>query len=506
MKKLLPRLLAACLLAIVLMLPTRAQAAGVSLTGGTGGLRPGSTVTLTLSVSGSNLVAINGAFSGTQGMSLSSVTSARSGWQIGINGNNFTAYDTTMTNPVGSSAAIFTATFKINSNAASGSTVSTGVAGVTASDGENTLTLGSATWSATIAAPLSTNNNLSALSCSNAPLSPAFSAGTVYYSVTVPYSVTALNLNYTRADSTASVTVSGNSLVVGSNTVTITVTAQNGAKKSYYITATRQQDPDYQPSTNALLQSLTPSGGTLSPAFDPEVTDYVLYVPYETEEFSLSGVAQDGKARSVTNDSGALEEGDNELTVTCTAEDAVTVQTYTVHVYRMPLYEGELPQIISPAEVAIEIDPEIVPEEEPTLWEQALALAQTGVMIPYLSDYTGELPLWGLAAAALLVVILLFYLLGTLVGKAAGRRKTLRRLAAEAEAPSPEDDAPDGGGTPPAPEPPEPPTEPAKDAEPEPPSAPAEEPDAPAEAETTEADDLVRTMSLNDLINDIKNM
>ena len=491
MKKALSRLLAVCLITMFFLLPTQAYAVGVSLTGSTGGIRAGSTVTLTLSVSGSNLVAINGSFSGTQGMSLSSVTSARSGWQVAINGNNFTAYDSTMTNPVNGSAAVFTATFRVNSNAASGSTVSTGVTGVTASDETNTLSLGSSSWSASIAAPLSTNNNLASLSCSNAPLSPAFSAGTVYYSVTVPYAVTSLTLNYTKADSNASVTVSGNSLVVGSNTVTVTVTAQNGAKKSYYITATRQQDPNYQPSTNALLQSLTPGAGTLSPAFDPDVTDYVLYVPYETEEITLSGVAQDAKARSVSDASAALEEGDNELTVTCTAEDNTTVRTYTVHVYRMPLYEGELPEITVPAEIEDEPEPE--PEIEPTLWEKSLALAQTGVMIPFVSDYTGELPLWGLGAAALVVLALLFYLLGTLVGKAVGRRKTLRRLAADDTSPQIDEEVFN--------------SEPEPEIAPEVPVAPVsapEEEQPPAAAE--EPDDLVRTMSLDDLLSDIKDL
>lgn len=58
--------------------------------------------------------------------------------------------------------------------------------------------------------------------------------------------------------------VSGNELAVGVNTVTIKVTAANGATKSYTIDATRQQDPNYKPSTDASLAALTLEGATLS--------------------------------------------------------------------------------------------------------------------------------------------------------------------------------------------------------------------------------------------------
>ena len=172
------RYLAALSLACLLLLPVRSEAAGASLSGNTGGIRGGSTVTLTFSVSGSNLTAINGSFSGISGMSLSNVSSARSGWTVTLNGNVFTAYDTAMTNPVNGSASVFVATFKVPSSAASGSSISAGISGVTASDTNQTISLGSASWSATVAAPLSGNANLTALSCSNAPLSPAFSGGT----------------------------------------------------------------------------------------------------------------------------------------------------------------------------------------------------------------------------------------------------------------------------------------------------------------------------------------
>ncbi|MDA6840256.1 cadherin-like beta sandwich domain-containing protein, partial [Escherichia coli] len=85
--------------------------------------------------------------------------------------------------------------------------------------------------------------------------------------------------------------------------------------------------------TDAALSALTASYGEISPAFTSDVTDYVLYVPHETEHITLSGTARDGKAVQVTGADAALDEGENVLTVTCTAEDGVTVMTYTVHVW-----------------------------------------------------------------------------------------------------------------------------------------------------------------------------
>ena len=552
------RYLAAFSLACLLLLPVRSEAAGASLSGNTGGIRGGSTVTLTFSVSGSNLTAINGSFSGISGMSLSNVSSARSGWTVTLNGNVFTAYDTAMTNPVNGSASVFVATFKVPSSAASGSSISAGISGVTASDTNQTISLGSASWSATVAAPLSGNANLTALSCSNAPLSPAFSGGTVNYSVTVPYEVSSLDLSYTRADSGASVSVSGNSLVVGSNTVTVTVTAENGAQKYYYITAVRQQDPNYKASTNAMLSALRISAGTISPAFSPTVYDYVAYVPYEVKDITLSGVAQDSKALSVKGVTSFLKPGDNVFAVRCTAEDQTTVGTYTVHVYRMPFYSGTLPVLSLGTDEPAPPDTPDTPAGEAALSAlllRAADLAVEGVTVPYVSDYTGDLPVWVFAAVALLLVVLLFYVIGTLVGKAVGRRRAAAPLQAEEppEADLPEPEAAEPETTEPEttepetaepetaepetvepetvepetvepeavepetvepetaepetvePETVEPETVEPETTEPEAKPEPAAEPEAVSEADK-EAEELVHTMTLDDLLKDIRNL
>ena len=494
--------IALLILTVVLLLPCRAEAAGSSLSGSTT-IRAGSSVTLTYSVSGSSIYGVNAIIS--YDSSLLELTEVRPviGWDHDTSGDGKTVafWDGSLSNPI-NSASIFTVTFKVKSGVSAGTKVTVNISGTVQVPNESNPgsykddSSGSASWSATIAAPLSSNANLGSLTCGSGTLSPAFSSSTTTYSVTVPYSVTALSLNYSTQDSGARASVSGNSLSVGSNTVTITVTAPNGNTKKYVIYATRQQDPNYQPSSNASLASLSVSTGTLSPAFSSDVMNYVVYVPYETEHIDLSGVAQDGKARSVAGSSADLEPGDNVLSVVCTAEDGTTKAEYTVHVYRMPAYEGVLPVIIGgepadysavdelltkipkdltaysdesvgalqaaldavvrdyPAERQDEVDamaaaieaalgaleekpepePEPEPEPDPTIWDKVLAVGTESVSIPYVEQFIGPLPAWIPAAVALGLLLLLFYLIGTLVGRAVGKRRTLRRLRKEQEA------------------------------------------------------------------------
>ena len=541
------RLLTICLAALLALslLPVRAEAAGASLSGASS-LRAGDTVTLTCYVSGSNIVAFQGTLSyDSSTLELRDVSNAVGGdWKLEMNGSLVLMYDNALSGI--SSSSMFTVTFRVKDGVSSGSTVSASVTGISVSDGNSDTGLGSASWSATIAAPLSGNADLASLTCGNATLSPSFSAGTTSYSCTVPYEVTWLDLHYSVADSGADAWISGNDLSVGDNTVSIGVEAANGNVKYYNIYVTRQQDPNYKPSTNAKLSSLSPSTGRLSPAFDPDVSEYVIYLPYEVESFSLTGTAQDSKALSVTDASAELKPGDNPVSVVCTAEDGTTKATYTVHVYRMPAFAGVMPQIIDPNTAdyrAVDAALEKVPtdltdyteesvtalkaamaavvrnlpkeeqakvdamakalekalaglEEKPapvvlTPWQKLLAAGDEAVEPPLIGRFTGPVPLKFLLLPVLVLLALLLYLLGMLVGRRAGRKKALRQLNAPDDN-GPDDGGPDGGGEPPAPDQP-----PAAAPVPEAPlaeEAPAEEPiaeepvteEAPAEAPAVE--------------------
>ena len=380
------------------LLPQRAEAAASSLSGDST-VQAGSTVTLTLSISGSNVMGIEATLEyDSNTLEFTNYDQKISGWTMDYNSNHFLLYG--VSNPINSSTGVLTVTFRVKSGLASGTALTAGFKNIVVSDGTKDETVSGTSWTGSVATPPSSNCDLSSLTCSNATLSPAFNKSTTNYTATVPYAVESLNLSYKAADGSARVSVSGNTLVVGSNTVTVTCTAATGAKKNYTITVTREQDPNYKPSTDALLKELTLDVGYLSPTFSGAVTEYVAYVPYETRSATLSGVAKDEKALKVTEATMQLsQEGDNVMTVTCTAEDGTTSKTYTVHVYRMPKYEGIIPTM----EI---VDPNTPPEPPTYSIPMTVTLPLVGEMATSTAAIIG---------AALLVVILL--LVGFLLGR-----------------------------------------------------------------------------------------
>lgn len=424
MRKRISSVLAGLLAALLLwgLAPVTAEAAGASFSG-SGSVRAGDSVTVTFTVSGSNIQGITAVLH--YDSSALTLTGTRqlvgSSWSVDMSGGNLLAYDQSLSNPITGSAAVLAVTFQVKSGVAAGTRVSATITDIVATDGNSDQSLNDASWAASVAAPPSGNANLAGLSCGDYALSPAFSAGTTEYSVTVPYDVSRLPLDYRAADGGADVSVSGNQLSVGVNTVVLTVTAANGASRRYTISVTRQPDPNVTLSSDASLSELTPSTGQLSPAFSPEITEYAVYVPYETAKISLSATAKDSKALGVTQPDASLKEGDNLLTVTCTAEDGAT-RDYTVHVVRMPAFAGTLPQIGQP-------EPEDPSPEEPQTQTGPFRALWTALCAPVDLPLNRWLPMYAILAAGLVILLVLLFFMGRAVGIAHRRRRLLARLA-----------------------------------------------------------------------------
>ncbi|WP_245882341.1 putative Ig domain-containing protein [Spirosoma oryzae] len=96
----------------------------------------------------------------------------------------------------------------------------------------------------------SSDNSMSNLVVSGGSLTPAFASGTLMYSASVEYATESIVLTPT-VDINATVKINGKSvtnqstvnvpLTIGSNTITIEVTAQDGTTKTYTLTVTRNQ-------------------------------------------------------------------------------------------------------------------------------------------------------------------------------------------------------------------------------------------------------------------------
>ena len=94
-----------------------------------------------------------------------------------------------------------------------------------------------------IQASLSGNNNLKSLEVVGYTLTPEFSKEITEYTLTVDSSIEQVQVNAYREDTTSSITpIDMVNLTEGINKVKVTLTAQNGNKKTYTITITKEEE------------------------------------------------------------------------------------------------------------------------------------------------------------------------------------------------------------------------------------------------------------------------
>lgn len=136
-----------------------------------------------------------------------------------------------------------------------------------------------------------------------------------------------------RANDTGTATVN---ISAGSYAINGTNYDASGSASVTIVAASEPDDsePDYTPSTpgksgNNALSTLTVSAGTLTPAFDPAVTEYTLSLPQGTEKLTLTATPSDSNATVQGDGELTLQEGENTLPLVVTAENGDT-KTYTV--------------------------------------------------------------------------------------------------------------------------------------------------------------------------------
>lgn len=209
-----------------------------------------------------------------------------------------TLQDPTSTISINGQAVVSGAPVTIN-NLVIGSTTATIV--VTANPAGN-----SRTYQVTIARPAPGNANLSALSAAPGSLTPAFNAGTLAYSANVLNPVTSVTVTATVQAAGTTMTINNqavatgtpfvvNGLVVGANSITIRVTAQQGNFLDYALTINRSA------AGNANLSGLTVSTGTLSPAFAPATLLYSVSVLHNVTSITVTASMQAGSSTMTIN-------------------------------------------------------------------------------------------------------------------------------------------------------------------------------------------------------------
>ena len=200
------------------------------------------------------------------------------------------------------------------------------------------------------AEPPSTDATLSGLTLSDVTL--AFTSATVEYTASVANDVDETTVTPTTNDDGASHAIKLDGvadadgvvpLAVGSNVITIEVTAEDGETvKTYEVTITRAE-PDSEPeaSTDATLSNLALSNVDFG-AFASSTTGYIASVANEVDQTTVTATANDDGATYEIKLGGVadadrvipLAVGSNVITIEVTAEDGNTVKTYTVTVTR----------------------------------------------------------------------------------------------------------------------------------------------------------------------------
>lgn len=108
--------------------------------------------------------------------------------------------------------------------------------------------------------------------------------------------------------------------------------SSSSSNNSSSSTTTTVQEPEVKKSSEKNLSSLSVSEGTLSPKFSAGTTTYKVDLTNEVKKLTISAKAKDSKARVSGTGEKELKIGENNFTVTVTAEDG-SKKTYTISVY-----------------------------------------------------------------------------------------------------------------------------------------------------------------------------
>ncbi|RYE11632.1 MAG: cadherin-like beta sandwich domain-containing protein, partial [Sphingobacteriales bacterium] len=203
----------------------------------------------------------------------------------------------------------------------------------------------------------SADASLASVGVSVGNLSPDFDPAVFSYTAAVSNTTTSITFS-PAANSNATIKINGTSLsgnpaagtvnlAVGSNTITMEVTAQDGSIKTYTFVVTRAASAD------ASLTALTLSTGTLSPAFASGITNYTATVGNAVTSITLIPTAANATVKvngtSVASGSGyvsaGLVVGNNTITIVTTAQDGTTTKTYTLTVTRAASADASLASV-----------------------------------------------------------------------------------------------------------------------------------------------------------------
>ena len=143
--------------------------------------------------------------------------------------------------------------------------------------------------------------------------------------------------------------------------------------------------PSPSRSGNNALSALTVSAGTLTPAFDPAITEYTLSLPSQSDRLTITASPSDSRATVQGDGEIPLQGGETSLPVVVTAEDGSTrTYTITVRVAQAPTlfldYKGQKLGVVKDVS-------QVAP---PAGFAPAEPIAYNGDTLPIWTDVSGK--------------------------------------------------------------------------------------------------------------------
>ena len=175
-----------------------------------------------------------------------------------------------------------------------------------------------------------------------------FSKNKTSYSVTIPSNVDSLNVIAKAEDSKAKVNISGNkNLEVGTNTIKVEVTAENGkTTKTYEVNVTKLATEDEKPgnllddntTTKLYLKSLSIDGLELTPSFDKNIFSYEATIDMDTKDLSninVNAAAENLDSTVEITGNTDLKEGENTVNVIVKSKSSSEQTVYQITVNKV---------------------------------------------------------------------------------------------------------------------------------------------------------------------------
>ena len=205
-----------------------------------------------------------------------------------------------------------------------------------------------------LASPAFTDATLESLAIGGATVSPSFESSVKAYAATVASRISLITLDLETGDDGATIGVNppdANPDVdgwqipvgIGANTVTITVTAEDGSTTGIYTLTVNRNSLETEA---APLGSLAVAGATLLPAFGSDVLSYTALVGNDTAQVTVTATGENEGSRvavdqmdqdDMTNGYQVnLEEGRNTIIITVTGTDGMATREYALTVFRTP--------------------------------------------------------------------------------------------------------------------------------------------------------------------------